>query len=124
MRDERAIDRALARLLRPRLGYLPSRWPEALYLHVREQALATGQSEVDYVDAVIAAREPDRVARLIDAATIGHTAAYRHPEQFERLRVVRKSRSRGGSSGSPRNCSRTAISSYLPRRASCRCPRA
>lgn len=86
MRERRALDRALARLLRPMLGYLPSRWPETLYLHVRERALAAGQSEVEYVGSVM--REPERVAMLIDAATIGHTAAYRHPEQFDHLRTV------------------------------------
>ncbi|WP_437509863.1 CheR family methyltransferase [Sorangium sp. So ce1099] len=80
------LDRALARLLSPRLGHAPSRWPETLYLHLRERAAAAGQSEAEYVERVGQAGEAAPLAMLLDAATIGHTAAYRHPEQFERLR--------------------------------------
>ncbi|WP_437653117.1 CheR family methyltransferase [Sorangium sp. So ce1182] len=80
------LERALARLLSPRLGHAPSRWPETLYLHLRERALAAGQSEAEYVERVGQAGEAAPLAMLLDAATIGHTAAYRHPEQFERLR--------------------------------------
>ncbi|MGK3966572.1 CheR family methyltransferase [Sorangium sp. So ce118] len=80
------LERALARLLSPRLGHAPSRWPETLYLHLRERAAAAGQSEAEYVERVGQAGEAAPLAMLLDAATIGHTAAYRHPEQFERLK--------------------------------------
>ncbi|WP_437624269.1 CheR family methyltransferase [Sorangium sp. So ce1151] len=80
------LERALERLLSPRLGHAPSRWPETLYLHLRERALAAGQSEAEYVERVGQAGEAAPLAMLLDAATIGHTAVYRHPEQFERLR--------------------------------------
>ncbi|WP_437486837.1 CheR family methyltransferase [Sorangium sp. So ce1014] len=85
MRDDRSLERALARVLSPRLGHVPSRWPETLYLHVRERAQRAGQGEAEYVERVGQAGEAALLAMLIDAATIGHTAAYRHPEQFDRL---------------------------------------
>ncbi|MGK3990322.1 CheR family methyltransferase [Sorangium sp. So ce136] len=86
MRRDPLLERALARLLSPRLGHAPSRWPETLYLHLRERAAAAGQSEAEYVERVGQAGEAAPLAMLLDAATIGHTAAYRHPEQFERLK--------------------------------------
>ncbi|AUX44257.1 uncharacterized protein SOCE26_057210 [Sorangium cellulosum] len=85
MKDDRSLERALGRLLSPRLGYAPSRWPETLYLHVRERARAAGQSQAEYVELVSQTRGAALLAMLIDAATVGHTAAYRHPEQFDRL---------------------------------------
>ncbi|XYH99575.1 CheR family methyltransferase [Sorangium sp. So ce1128] len=85
MRRDPLLERALVRLLSPRLGHAPSRWPETLYLHLRERALAAGQTEAEYVERVGQASEAAPLAMLLDAATIGHTAAYRHPEQFERL---------------------------------------
>ncbi|WP_437578364.1 CheR family methyltransferase [Sorangium sp. So ce887] len=85
MRDDRSLERALARVLSPRLGHVPSRWPETLYLHVRERAQRAGQGEAEYVERVGQAGEAALLAMLLDAATIGHTAAYRHPEQFDRL---------------------------------------
>ncbi|WP_437308232.1 CheR family methyltransferase [Sorangium sp. So ce388] len=86
MRGDPLLERALARLLSPRLGHAPTRWPETLYLHLRERAVAAGQSEAEYVERVGQAGEAAPLAMLLDAATIGHTAAYRHPEQFERLK--------------------------------------
>ncbi|WP_437928841.1 CheR family methyltransferase [Sorangium sp. So ce291] len=86
MRRDPLLERALARLLSPRLGHAPSRWPETLYLHLRQRAAAAGQSEAEYVERVGQASEAAPLAMLLDAATIGHTAAYRHPEQFERLK--------------------------------------
>ncbi|WP_437600764.1 CheR family methyltransferase [Sorangium sp. So ce590] len=85
MKDDRSLERALARVLSPRLGHVPSRWPETLYLHVRERAQRAGQGEAEYVERVGQAGEAALLAMLLDAATIGHTAAYRHPEQFGRL---------------------------------------
>ncbi|WP_437968781.1 CheR family methyltransferase [Sorangium sp. So ce260] len=85
MKDDRALERALARVLSPRLGHAPSRWPETLYLHVRERAQRAGQGEAEYVERVGQAGEAAALAMLLDAATIGHTAVYRHPEQFDRL---------------------------------------
>ncbi|WP_437725614.1 CheR family methyltransferase [Sorangium sp. So ce861] len=85
MRDDRPLERALARVLSPRLGHAPSRWPETLYLHVRERAQRAGLGEAEYVERVGQGGEAASLAMLLDAATIGHTAAYRHPEQFERL---------------------------------------
>ncbi len=85
MKDDRSLERALARVLSPRLGHVPSRWPETLYLHVRERAQRAGQGEAEYVERVGQAGEAALLAMLLDAATIGHTAAYRHPEQFDRL---------------------------------------
>ncbi|WP_437757173.1 CheR family methyltransferase [Sorangium sp. So ce1389] len=86
MRRDPLLERALERLLSPRLGHAPSRWPETLYLHLRERAVASGQTEAEYVERVGQGSEAAPLAMLLDAATIGHTAAYRHPEQFERLR--------------------------------------
>ncbi|WP_437336178.1 CheR family methyltransferase [Sorangium sp. So ce394] len=83
--DDRPLERALARVLSPRLGHAPSRWPETLYLHVRERAQRAGLGEAEYVERAGQAGEAASLAMLLDAATIGHTAAYRHPEQFERL---------------------------------------
>ncbi|WP_437939002.1 CheR family methyltransferase [Sorangium sp. So ce341] len=85
MKDDRPLERALARVLSPRLGHAPSRWPETLYLHVRDRAQRAGLGEAEYVERAGQAGEAASLAMLLDAATIGHTAAYRHPEQFERL---------------------------------------
>ncbi|WP_437571668.1 CheR family methyltransferase [Sorangium sp. So ce542] len=85
MKDDRPLERALARVLSPRLGHAPSRWPEPLYLHVRDRAQRAGLGEAEYVERAGQAGEAASLAMLLDAATIGHTAAYRHPEQFERL---------------------------------------
>ncbi|XXX78418.1 CheR family methyltransferase [Sorangium sp. So ce134] len=88
MKDDLPLERALARVLSPRLGHAPPRWPEALYLHVRERAQRAGLGEAEYVERAGQAGEAAPLAMLLDAATIGHTAAYRHPEQFDRLQRV------------------------------------
>jgi chemotaxis protein methyltransferase CheR len=85
VQDRRLLNPLLVRLLSPRLGYLPARWPETVYLHVRDRALAAGTSESGYLASLLRTEDPAGLAVLIDAATVGHTAAYRHPEQFEQL---------------------------------------
>jgi chemotaxis protein methyltransferase CheR len=84
--DRQRIDALLGELLRDRLGHVPTSWPQRLYALVEQTARRMGLTSSSWLGSVLTA--PDNGARdaLIDAATVGHTSFFRHPEQFEELR--------------------------------------
>jgi chemotaxis protein methyltransferase CheR len=82
------VDLLLAQMLRSELGYVPDRWPEALYQLVRKWADANASSATEALRRVSQSGDQARLHDLVDAATIGFTTFFRHPEQFEHLRRV------------------------------------
>jgi len=86
MEEREVIDLLLGQLLGPRLGHLPAAWPGRLYEVVERLARAASQDRTVFLKRLIASSNPAATDALIDAATIGHTSFFRHPEQFDQLR--------------------------------------
>jgi chemotaxis protein methyltransferase CheR len=86
MTDRERIDALLVELLRDRLGHVPASWPQRLYGVAEQAARRAGATSTAWLERLLTA--PDSSARdaLIDAATVGHTSFFRHPEQFDELR--------------------------------------
>lgn len=72
----------LRELLEKRLSHARP-WPAELDRYIARQARSLGIDECDWLAGV--ERRPQDLAELIAAATVGHTAFFRHPEHFEAL---------------------------------------
>ena len=91
MVDRVTLDRLLRQLLYPRLGHIPTRWPQQLYALVRRVAEARGQADDELLAELFSMPDSSILDSLVDAATVPHTALFRHPEQFDYLeRMLRK----------------------------------
>ncbi len=88
MPPRRVVDELLARRLGAHLGYVPARWPRRVY-EVLERLAQSGKIDQETLLARLADRiDGAAMSALIDAATVGHTSFFRHPEHFEALRKV------------------------------------
>ncbi len=87
MPGRKVVDDLLAQLLLPRLGYVCASWPRRLYERIERRAASQGCQPADWLAGLLHTRAPE-IDALVDAATIGHTAFFRHPEQFIELRRV------------------------------------
>ena len=86
MPAERSYDGLLERLLVPRIGERPLGFPRRVHDFVERAARNAGQSRASLLEGLLAGRTPELLDGLIDAATVGHTAFFRHPLQFDHLR--------------------------------------
>ena len=84
---ESELDPLLDRLLGPELGHVLRPWPGMLSATVRTLAREAGMTELDWLTRQSVKPEKGATARLISAATVGHTSFFRHPEQFDYLRA-------------------------------------
>lgn len=73
------------RLLGPRLGHTPSNWPRRVQKLVERVAHAEQRDALELLDELASSADPRFLDALLDAATIGHTAFFRHAEQFAEL---------------------------------------
>ena len=78
------MDSLLQALLRRRLGH-GGPWPNEVYRHLRHACAKKGEDPVTYLRAL--ERRPDALRAFLDAATVSHTAFFRHPEHFDYLRA-------------------------------------
>jgi chemotaxis protein methyltransferase CheR len=69
--------------LRRRLGQ-SGPWPAELYRHVQRVAAGRGLDPMRWLEQV--EQSPRELSALIAAATVGHTAFFRHPEHFNHLK--------------------------------------
>lgn len=86
MLADRSYEGLLERLLAPRIGERPLGLPRRVHAFVERASRATGESRFSLLEAMLAGRHPELLEGLIDAATVGHTAFFRHPVHFEHLR--------------------------------------
>jgi chemotaxis protein methyltransferase CheR len=83
--DERS-SALLDTLLRPRIGHAPKPWPQQLRRTVTKLALERKVSVPELLSQLIAQPQAAAIEALVAAATISHTAWFRHVAHFERLR--------------------------------------
>ena len=81
--SRRTLDSALSELMRRRLGQAGP-WPAQAYRLIMREAAAEGVEPLEWLEQV--ERRPKHFSALIAAVTVGHTAFFRHPEQFEQLK--------------------------------------
>ena len=86
--DREAVDRLLVQVLGTRIGYIPASWPRRLYDLVERMAQTAGMDPSCWLGSLLLREDGPTIDYLLDAATIGHTAFFRHPEQFAELRIV------------------------------------
>jgi chemotaxis protein methyltransferase CheR len=82
------IDALLEELIGRRLGHAPGNWPRKLYDFVERASRSKGQTAVAWLQRLRGSPNAADLEALLAAATIGHTAFFRHPEQFAELRRV------------------------------------
>jgi len=87
MREPDSIEVALGRLVLPQLDYVPQIWPPRVLDLVAARARAANTSPAAYLAALLDAPDSEAVDAIVASATTPHTSFFRHPEQFERLRV-------------------------------------
>lgn len=88
MPPRKAIDALLAHRLGAHLGYVPVRWPRRVY-EVLQRLAQSGKIDEETLLTRLSDRiEGSAMSALIDAATVGHTSFFRHPEHFVALRQV------------------------------------
>lgn len=80
------MQRKLGELLEPRLGYALTASPSRVMQTLAELAGEEGCDEEPLLDRLLGARSDPRIDRLVEAATVQHTAFFRHREQFDALR--------------------------------------
>ena len=91
MSDPKLIDELLRRVLVPRVGHAPARWPRRAYEIVERAALAERSEPAAVLRRMVRVGGSPLLDQLVDAMTVGHTAFFRHPEQFDDLyRVFRE----------------------------------
>jgi chemotaxis protein methyltransferase CheR len=80
--DRPNIEAALTKIVFPRLGYVPPKWPSrALELLTALARRADVTPEI-YAQSLLANPDTDAVEALTSAVTVPHTTFFRHPEQF------------------------------------------
>ena len=88
MNSPAQIDAVLDELVGRRLGHSRGSWPRKLYDLVARSARSTGQTPIAWLDRLRGSPDAPELDALLAAATVGHTAFFRHPEQFAELRRV------------------------------------
>ena len=88
MTEQSAIDQMLSRLLSARLGFEFVHWPFEAHRLLEAMAVEDGTDVMTVLSRIRLGYTPERMTRLVDAATISHTMLFRHPEQFEYLAEV------------------------------------
>ena len=83
----RVLDALLDRLLTPRIGPCQPGSSRRIHDFVQRAAVAREQDGEVLLKQMLAGDAPELLDALINSATIGHTAFFRHPAQFEHLRV-------------------------------------
>ena len=83
-----AANRLLEGLLYRRLGYTPAKFPRAVDDLIRSAVQTRRTDEVRLLQSLTTDPRNPLVDALVDAATVPHTALFRHPEQFDHLRRV------------------------------------
>jgi chemotaxis protein methyltransferase CheR len=86
--EPRRLRERIDRLLGPRLGHTPSNWPRRVQKLVERLAETERRDAVELLNDLAANGASQKLDALVDAATIGHTAFFRHPEQFSELERV------------------------------------
>jgi len=84
--DTRALDDLLRLILQPRIGYVLAPWPTMVYRVVRQKARAAALGEREWLERMHVRPVHEHIAHLVSAATVPHTAFFRHPEHFDHLR--------------------------------------
>jgi chemotaxis protein methyltransferase CheR len=79
------VDVLLMQLLGTRLGYVPQSWPRRVYDLVARSAAAARVDDAAWLARLLGSSDSPALETLLDAATIGHTMFFRHPEQFAEL---------------------------------------
>lgn len=79
------VDGALAKVLYPRIGFVPGAWPRRLYRLLEQSAARAGATPEAYLRELVRSPEPGALDDLVDAAMVGHTRFFRHHEQFTHL---------------------------------------
>jgi chemotaxis protein methyltransferase CheR len=87
MAEFRLLSGLIDRLLIPRIGHAPGSWPRRVYEVVERMSQATGEDPVELLTEALRSSDSLLADVLLDAATVGHTSFFRHPEQFEKLRA-------------------------------------
>ncbi len=82
------LTRWLDLLLEPRLGHVLRPWPEPAFLVVRRLATEAGVSEQNLLARLATRPDPAALRAIVAAATVPHTAFFRHPEHFEHLEKI------------------------------------
>jgi chemotaxis protein methyltransferase CheR len=91
----KTVDDLLAQLLFPRLGYVCASWPRRLYDRIGRRAASSGCTPAQWLGRLVHGADGE-IDALIDVATIGHTAFFRHPEQFAEFRNLLRSLASAG----------------------------
>jgi chemotaxis protein methyltransferase CheR len=86
--DATRVHELLDRLLGPRLGHRPQSWPRRLHDLVERLAQAERRRPTDLLAELLSSGDELVLGALLDAATIGHTQFFRHPEQFAEVERV------------------------------------
>ena len=87
------LDELLRHILEPRLGHVLQPWPSPLLRAVRLRAEVMHLEPLTYLQRLAAVADEAEITHLVDAATIPHTAFFRHEEQFHYLGRLLRSRS-------------------------------
>lgn len=85
MKERANLDWLLGKILSPRLGHVLEPWPSEVYRTIEALARERGTDEVVVLSRLSQDPTNEDVDRLIAAASVTHTAFFRHPEQFSEL---------------------------------------